>query len=186
MATVVPPVRGQITAEQVRQSIERGVAYLKSQQNKTQGSWVDQPGYPGGVSALCTLALLNCGVPLDDPAIQKALEYVRQPKAPLRTYSVSLQTMVLCLAEPERDRVQIRENVAWLQQTQINAGNHNGSWWYGEARTSGDPSNTQFAMLALYEAERVGVEVPEVIWRRALGYWTRQQRNDGSWGYNPR
>ncbi len=169
MATVVTPARGQVTAEQVRQAIERGVAYLKSQQNEAQGGWGEQPGYPGGVSSLCALALINCGVPLDDPELKKALEYVRQPKGPLRTYSVSLQTMVLCAAEPERDRLQIRENVAWLQQTQINSGSQIGSWWYGEARTSGDPSNTQFAMLALYEAERVGVDVPDAIWRKALG-----------------
>ena len=40
-------------------------------------------------------------------------------------------------------------------------------------------------MLALYEAERVGIEVQDVTWRAALGYWTRQQRSNGSWGYNP-
>lgn len=185
MATVVTPVQGQVTAEAVREAIDRGVAYLKSQQNKTQGSWAEHTGQPGGASALCTLALINCGVPLDDPALQQALAYVRQPKAPQRTYSVSLQTMVLCAAAPEQERLQIRENVAWLQQTQINSGTSNGAWWYGDARTGGDPSNTQFAMLALYEAERVGVEVQEATWRRALGYWTRQQRSDGSWSYNP-
>jgi hypothetical protein len=38
-------------------------------------------------------------------------------------------------------------------------------------------------MLALYEAERVGVQVQDAVWRRSLGYWTRHQRNDGAWGY---
>jgi hypothetical protein len=53
------------------------------------------------------------------------------------------------------------------------------------ARGGGDPSNSQFAMLALYEAERVGVPVKERTWRLALDYWVRQQNNDGSWSYFP-
>ena len=51
----------QITAERVRESIVGGVTYLKSQQNPVRGNWSEHVGYPGGVSALCTLALLNCG-----------------------------------------------------------------------------------------------------------------------------
>ena len=58
-----PPVdaedgRGEITAAQVRAAIEKGLAYLKSVQ-RADGSWDDYAGYDGGVSCLCTLALLN-------------------------------------------------------------------------------------------------------------------------------
>ena len=54
-----------------------------------------------------------------------------------------------------------------------------------EFRGGGDPSNSQFAMLALYEAERVGVPVKERTWRLVLDYWLRQQNTDGSWSYFP-
>ena len=47
----------------------------------------------------------------------------------------------------------------------------------------GDPSNSQFALLALYEAERAGVKVNEKTWRLALQYWQQIQNPDGSWGY---
>ena len=58
---------------------------------------------PGGVSALCTLALLNAGVEPDDQQMQKALEL--SPHDPAReTYVVALQTMVFARAEPDRDR----------------------------------------------------------------------------------
>ena len=129
VASIVTPLNGQISADQVRLSIERGVRYLKKEQANA-GNWNEQTGYPGGVSALCTLALINAGVPLDDPVMQKAMDYVRKPKRPLRTYSVALQTMVLCAADPERDRLQIRENVAWLQQSQVRTGVMNGAWSY--------------------------------------------------------
>ncbi|MCP4193587.1 MAG: DUF4159 domain-containing protein [Planctomycetaceae bacterium] len=185
IGSIVTPAWGQITAEKVKRSLEQGILYLKAQQNPRLGSWSEQNGYPGGVTALCTLALLNAGVPADDPVIRKALEYLRKPKSPLRTYSVALQTMVLCEADPQQDRLQIRENVKWLQQTQITDGPFNGAWAYGELKRGGDPSNTQFAMLALYAAETIGIDVEESTWRRALGYWTRTQRDNGSWGYNP-
>ena len=174
-----------------RASIDKGVAYLKSIQ-KQDGSWDDYTGYSGGVSCLCSLALLNCGVPLDDPQMRRALDFVRR-LPPEKTYVVSLQTMVLCLAEPTKDLLLIRRNVQWLEDLQIdprnplNQDSRKGAWSYmPEFRGSGgDPSNSQFALLALYEAERVGVPVKEHTWRLALDYWLRQQNRDGSWSYFP-
>ena len=137
--------------------------YLKQEQDPRSGRWNEQAGFPGGISALCTLAMLNSGVPLDDPAMLQALQYVRKRKGSQKTYSVALETMVLCTAEPEKDRLQISENVAWLQRNQVSDGPRSGAWSYGESAESpggGDPSNTQFALLALYEAERLGNPSP--------------------------
>jgi hypothetical protein len=192
-SVVASPVSAEITAEEVRESIRRGVNYLKQQQDPRSGRWNEPAGFgfPGGISALCTLALLNCGVPLDDPAMVQALQYVRRSdKGSRMTYSVALETMVLCTAEPEKDRLQISENVAWLQRNQVANGLRSGAWAYRdrdrkEPVGGGDPSNTQFAMLALYEAERLGVPVHDSVWRRSLGYWTRLQGEDGSWSYSP-
>ena len=58
-----------------------------------------------------------------------------------------------------------------------------GAWGYPQAE--GDNSNSQFALLALHEAERVGVSVNDQTWRLALDYWTRSQNPNGSWGYKP-
>ena len=44
--------------------------------------------------------------------------------------------------------------------------------------------NSQFALLALYEAERVGVDVDDRTWRLALRYWLESQRNGESWNYS--
>ena len=54
-------------------AIDRGIAYLKREQSP-RGNWGEMAGYTGGVTALCTLALLNAGVPADDPTIVKALD----------------------------------------------------------------------------------------------------------------
>ncbi len=178
---VVTPARAEIDAEQVRTAIERGVEYLKREQSP-RGTWIEHPGHPGGVSALATLALLNAGVPPQDPVIQKALQSLRKIK-PRTTYVTALQTMALAAAEPKRDLVQIKINAKWLEQTQMKEGRAGGAWSYGSNNAGGDNSNSQFALLALHEAERAGVEVSDQTWRRAHEYWKRAQNADGSWGY---
>jgi hypothetical protein len=176
-----PLAMGEINDALVRRAIENGVAYLKKNQ-KVDGSWTEHPGYPGGLSALCTLALLNCGEPVTSPTIQKALQYLRGLGEPQMVYSTSLITQVLCVAEPERDAALIRTQVNWLEKIQIRSG-RTGSWAYSEGRGTGDNSNAQFALLALYEADRVGVQVQRETWDRARAYWEGCQNEDGSWGY---
>jgi hypothetical protein len=180
---VVPDARAEVTAEQVRVAIDRGVNFLKGRQRK-DGSWPDFGGYRGGVTALCTLALLNAGVEPDEDGIRRALNNLRNIP-PEKTYVVALQTMVFCKAVPERDRALVARNVKWLQKTQIIDGPTRGSWTYphGPTGRSGDNSNTQFAVLALHEAERIGVEVDGRTWRQAEAYWKRTQNPNGSWGY---
>ena len=92
-------------------------------------------------------------------------------------YSVALQTMAFCAAEPGRDQLRIQRNVFWLESNQL----PNGLWSYPGA--GGDNSNSQFAVLALHEAERAGARVKQATWRRAAKYWKDCQNPDGSWGY---
>lgn len=178
------PVRADVTAEQVRQAIDRAIKYLKLQQ-KADGSF--QPGYEqqrGGVTALCTLALLNAGVEADDEQVRRALDYLETIR-PEKTYVVSLQIMVFAKASPERYRNEIARRVAWLEKTQITQDETRGSWSYPGLGRKGDPSNSQFALLALHEAERLGIRADAQTWRLAKTYWEELQNPDGSWEYFP-
>ncbi len=173
-----------LTAEQVRESIRQGVDYLLNEQSG-RGTWDDMTDYPGGVTALCTLALLNAGVEPKHPKLQKSLAYLRTLQ-PAKTYTVALQTMALCEGEPVRDLALIQKNAQWLSRVQITQGPRKGSWSYplGEG-VGGDNSNSQFAVLALHEAERVGAKVDPEVWQLAAEYWKECQNPDGSWGYQP-
>ncbi len=174
--------RAEISADQVRDSIDRAVAYLERQQSPN-GTWADHPAYNGGISALCTLALLNAGVEPQDEKIQRALKHLRALTSS-QTYVVSLQTMVFCAAEPKKDLLHIRRCAKWLEDTQITTSDRKGGWSYpSPAVGNGDPSNSQFALLALYEAERSGIKVSDKTWRLALQYWQHMQNPDGSWAY---
>jgi len=178
---IVRPASAEITAEAVRRSIDRGVAFLKGQQRE-DGSWTEYTSQYGGLTALCTLALLNCGVEPEDPCIQRALGFLRKI-LPERTYAVSLQTMVFCRAQPKRDLLLITRNVKWLQEAQVSRERGKGGWSYDIRGGDPDNSNSQFALLGLHEAERAGVAVNAQTWRLAKAHWEDWQNADGSWGY---
>ncbi len=180
------PARSEVTPDDVRQAIAAGVKYLKSQQSRERGNWPDRVGYAGGVTALCTLALLESGEPVKSAAVDKALAYLRQLGDPQSVYVTALQTLVFCAAEPKKDMLLIQRNAAWLERAQITEGERAGAWSYFLAAgqgARGDNSNSQFAVLGLYEAEQTGVAVTAATWRRTLDYWLGCQRADGAWGY---
>ena len=73
---LVAVVRADLSPEEVRAAIQRGADYLKGTQ-KADGTWrPDYPGQTGGISCLCTLALLNAGVPKDDPDVANGLKQI--------------------------------------------------------------------------------------------------------------
>ena len=101
-----PPVKAEEElVEKVRKTIEKGVAFLKKEQK--QGKWEGVvlnllADMEGGVTALVTLALLNCGEKPDSPAVAEALKYLRTLE-PKKTYVVGLQTMVFAEARAKAD-----------------------------------------------------------------------------------
>ncbi len=175
----------EVTAEDVRASIRKAVAFLKAKQNPKDGTWPGDGIFRGGVTPLVALALLHAGEPPDSPTIQLALRHLRSFKG-VDTYSRSLQTMVFCMAEPEQDRLLIRENVEWLQQAVMRYQTPMGpaiAWRYTPRPAGYDNSNTQFAVLALMEAERVGVPLPDSFWEMVAVHFRVTQSNDGGWIY---
>ncbi len=177
-----------LNAEAVRAAIDGAVAFLKQKQG-SGGEWNEYEGYAPGTTALCALALLTAGLDKEDPTVAKALEYLSgfTPVRQNQTYPISIQTMVFCLADPEKYRSAIEANVNWLVERQMKTQNdHRGGWSYvGDNQESerADNSNSQFALLALYEAELIGVEIDDSVWQNAEDYWLRMQNEDGSWGY---
>ncbi len=179
-------VRGEINSKDVKDAIDRGVNYLQKQQ-QTSGSWGDYAGHAGGLSSLCTLALLSCGEPISDPFVKRSLQNLEGMPAPDTIYAASLRIMVFSTADPKRYRQKIDEMTAWIVANQIDEGPSKGSWSYSRKfGNGGDGSNTQFAMLALHEAEKAGAKVPDRTWELAKGYWLSEgiQLPDGSFVYD--
>ncbi len=178
LAVLAPAAAQEVTGEQVRAAIEAGKKYLLRAQGGN-GHWHDY-AIDGGSTALATLALLQAGVDPGDAAMQRAIAAVRG--VPLEfTYVVSLKSQALVAAGADKHRHAIAQAADWLSRAQ----QANGMWGYGLEGLRGDFSNSQFALLGLYEAARGGVRVNAMVWNRARGSWLNSQNIDGGWGYLP-
>jgi hypothetical protein len=173
-----------LSPEKIQRAIEKARDWLLREQ-EANGTWecaMRTEDTRVGATALVMLALANAGVEVEHPAMRKSLEWLRR-QSPDETYSVSLQTMVLAMLAPDTDRPILERNVKWLEGTQVPQGPAAGSWSYGKAKGTGDNSNSQFALLALHEADRAGVRVSPAAWKLAHQYWVSCANGDGSWGY---
>jgi len=122
----------------VKNSIDLGIRFLRSKQ-LANGSWevnLATPGIQGGWSSLALLALLNSGVPVNDPAVKRGLDYLRSLE-PSMTYVRALQTMVLVEAGQEEDRERIVKNVDWLIKARVIRGGSLLGWTYNQTGSAG-------------------------------------------------
>ena len=203
-------VRGQQppTGPQVRATILRAVEAFRRAQ-RPDGTWPDY-AQEGGVTALATYALLAAGVSPDDKGVAAALQHLK--KIPNQsTYVVSLKTLAFAsahtgrMADPKQYRTEIQSCADWLVGMQ----HATGAWGYGrpagappaiseaekglkavrteaelrQAYERPDLSNTQFAILALSEADRAGAHVPADVWKKADRHLRATQLPGGGWGY---
>ena len=176
----------------IKDSIERGCKFLISQQ-AAGGYWeIGSESDRVGVSSLAVMALLNSGMSPQDERVKRGLNYLRsvsrEPGAlgNHETYQVSLLIMALAAAkETSVDAVRIAQHAQRIENGQNKAGDGVGGWGYSLSTGSGrvDPSNSQFAVLALREAVDAGANVSPETWDRIRKYWERAQNGDGGWGY---
>lgn len=180
------------TQAEIDKAISQGVEFLKGQQ-ADNGMW--NTGHTLGATALATLALLESGVPVNDPAVSRPLNQVRQQiPQNTHTYTVSLAIMLLDRAGDKRDRPLIKSLGERLAAGQTASG----GWSYGvpdraatergnrviRAGGRGDNSNTQFAVLGLWVARRHGADVDQQL-ATAGRYFQQTMSQSTGWGYTP-
>lgn len=180
---------------QVTQARLKGVEFLKSKQ-LDEGSW-EFSGHEVGITALCTLALLENGIPQSDPMIDKGHRYVRKNTKELgSTYDIALAIVILSRLDEYGNKQMIRDLGARL----IAGQNVGGGWSYTcpakvtsliltnpESRPKapegvGDNSCTQFAVLGLWTASRTGMDIDQPMAAVARRFKTTQN-SDGGWPY---
>jgi hypothetical protein len=104
----LPPLPAAQQTE-VDQAIKKGVDCLKKLQ-LPNGTWgADGAAHPVGYAALPALALLECGVPKDDPVILKAERYIRAALPTMDdTYELSLSVLFLDKLGNKKDEAMIQ------------------------------------------------------------------------------
>ena len=157
--------------------------------------------YRLGQTALAVLALQYAQPHLTgdlqtraEAACREAIAFIVQSPPEPRTYSAGLILTVLCQGNPERYRKVIDAYATYLVKTQRASGDLSGMWGYGLGIPKefigglsddrwGDNSNTQFALLGLFNAHGAGFQVPGIVWERSAEHYVKTQSPDGGWGY---
>lgn len=172
----------------IDKAIDTGVAYLKGKQ-KQDGSYAARKEYAIGTTALCTFTLSSCGVPRDDPSVEKAIAYL-VARTPDTTYDRALAIMALDRAytppgelmrahkrgvtEFQRELPEARR--AWAMKIAADLeklASAPGSWAYGKrvGEKWPDSSNTQYAVLGLRAAARLGYKAQPRTWLGVLQHF---------------
>jgi hypothetical protein len=185
----------------VDDAIERGLAHLRTlrQENgtfKPHGDWVF------GTTALAAFTLVSCGAARSEPEIEETLAWMCEQE-PGRTYEQAVGLMAVDRAyapaweiarerrgEPvplTRDLPPVRR--AWCERTAAaleKAARSPGVWSYSGKSTQlvlqFDSSNTQYAVLGLRAAARLGIEAKERTWLGVIQYFGQVRERKGRRG----
>ncbi|MBL8841158.1 MAG: hypothetical protein JNL90_06445 [Planctomycetes bacterium] len=183
-----PPVRAEQPADErswgdvqsrINGAIDRGASWLLSEQLLDGSFDIDQTGYRNGGTSLVLYALLKSGVPKGDPAVVRALEWLKCAK-PTETYTLGCQLMALhALRDPTVD-AWMRELLEALLRNQL----PNGSFAY-KPGAGADLSNTQYGVLGLRAAAQHGIKVAPEAWEKAAQYVLSVVDDAGGGAYAP-
>lgn len=188
-----PAVRGaDVTAEQIDAAVDKGVAALFALQ-KDDGSWgtVGQPGdyhyYISGYDACAMMGLAYGGAGPNDERVKKGLKVLLEAQLN-KNYVHAVRTIALAKFYPRLSKEQqelarkcLEEDLTWTYKAQDPEGDFN---YNGDGQ--GELSNTQMALLGVYEASAVFKELKNDIWQKAMDRYLKTERADGGWNYGSR
>lgn len=176
------PASGAGEPPQIRAAIKRGSEYLLK----------NLAGYGvSGEGSLALLALVKAGyTPENTPAVNALVaKTVAQKFAANKyrpgshgVYEAGVDAMLLYNADAVKYKPQIQLVVNYLIGHQAGGG----SWDYIGQNNGGDTSQSQYALLALWAAQRAKVPVPDDAVRRAMNWFLQTQQPDGGFRYHPR
>ena len=189
-AATARPALAEMTDEDVQHAIERGREWLLSQQ-ANDGAFTTDPKWRNCYTAIALMTLGYMGEhPNRDAMVQGLNRLVNfdtdRDFAAKQGYAVPIRIMALAyvhnkLAADRQAAVRqkMREDLTRLRDGQ----NNQGGWRYLLNKGDFDFSVSQWPLLAMLEAGRVGVEFPTESVQAARRFYFRGQNTDGGWSY---
>jgi len=223
LAVLVAVARGEDEPpkpEAINRAIDAGVAWLKSAQREdgsfgpcVAGAYYGSefgggPCYHLGPTAFSIFTLAVCGVPRDDPVIERGLAWLRKRPGSEYDYasyeSAALILMLTALNGVDAPKKLARsgsplrppkgsrfraEDWRWMAERiehLLGSLDSSGGFGYGLMwrERYADVSATQFAALALRAAAFAGYPVEPEVWRSIVDYHVRLQDRTGGFPYH--
>ncbi len=165
--------------DKVQAMVKRGAEFLVKSQSR-------ENSYDGGKTALVAYTLLKVTGDPDLPRVKEGVQTALQMARSLRSsrfsesvvYSISVAAVLLAEADPVAYRSELETILSWLVSVQ----KPHGGFGYLEKPT-GDTSQVQYAMLALWTLYKAGLDVPPATVEGAIRYLAATQDPSGGWGY---
>ena len=191
--TPAEPPKTRVTDAAVKAAVEKAVAYLRQAQNDKGVFIGSYQSYPSGETALALLAMRYAGVGITDPAFQQGLKALLELNT-IHTYEVSLVAQALATMPTNKLTPPLRKEMTQLGNFLCGSQLPSGMWTYqpqlaqrgqGPPPIYGDNSNTQFAVLGLWQLEESGIEFDHEALKRCEKHFLESQLANGGWGYTP-
>ncbi|MBN1553862.1 MAG: DUF4159 domain-containing protein [Phycisphaerae bacterium] len=199
MAVSAAPGAEEFSDPAIARAIERGKAFLWSQQ-QPDGGWkpYGDPGekdhaynyHPTGPGALAMYALLACDADPQEPRMRRALQWLAKFNAQ-RTYSLGARCCAWLLANQKTNKQYLPNLKAEARLLMMGGLRDGGYNYYAKRNHMGNPggisridnSCSQFGLLGVWSASLGDVQVPKKYWKQVLGHWLKGQTFDGGWDY---
>jgi hypothetical protein len=199
-----PPPTEAIPVDKINQAIQKGVAFLRSRQKN--GNWdlparareprpdamgrvnvmdIQNSSQWGGVSALCTYAMLASGEKDTDPDVARAIGWLKTADIN-GTYALGCRALVWSSVPASRKkdyRDVAKKDAELLLKLKKSDDKNKGLFRYNQYDTVTDNSASQFGLLGLWACNQVGIEVPASFWKEAEASWIANQDASGGWNY---
>ena len=183
------PARG-VTDDEVCRSIERAREYLLNLRNP-DGSFTADPKWRGCYTSLILMTLAYMGEHPNREVMSKGMTYLLSLD-PARDfnekqgYALPIRVMAMAYLHnklTDEKRALARKVMAADLNLILQGQSGTGGWRYLLNRVDYDYSATQWPLLAIMEAGRVGLEFPKEPLLAARAFYVRGQHPDGGWGY---
>ncbi len=165
--------------EKVQAMVNRGASFLMKSTDRSAD-------YDGGKAALIAYTLLKVTGDPELPEVKEGIATALQMARGLRSarhsetivYSIGVAAVLLAEADPVAYRSELETILSWF----ISVQKSHGGFGYLDKPT-GDTSQVQYAMLALWTLYKAGLDVPPATIEGAIRYLVATQDPTGGWGY---
>lgn len=179
-----------------RRAIERGLAFLASQQDAAGGFNIEQPSQTIGVSALAYLAFMadgnTPGRGIYEQNVRRGLAFMLRNSqesglialdAGSPMYGHGYATLFLGEVYGMTGDAAVRDTLRKAIRLITISQNHEGGWRYNPVPVQADISVTICQIMALRSARNAGISVPSQTIENAIKYVRACQNQDGGFSY---
>lgn len=167
----------------VQQMVAAGVAYLEKAENTYSNE-----EYREGAPVLVGYTIFKVTGDIDHPLVKQGLATARRLAQNVNkqrhagegkiVYNASMAAVMLASVDAAQYKPELNEILYFIQ----NAQKPHGGFGY-PARDTGDTSQVQYVMLALWTMKEVGIDIPPALVENTLRYLKATIDPSGAWGY---